>query len=129
MSLALGAYRESWTQMGSLAQGIFHEGSPSSNSRSGLRRSWSISELCCLLLKDQHARANGAPLPRAASPAPAWALERIALGFSGGGTAHHCGVSHDPIMIQYARRPKRTKLQLEALALGVVAHGAVSVTV
>jgi len=50
--------------------------------------------------------------------------ERIALGFSGGGTAHHCGVSHDPIMIQYARRPKRTKLQLEALALGVVAHGA-----
>ena len=52
---------------------------------------------------------------------------RIA-GFSGGGTAHHCGVSHDPIMIQYARRP-RTKLQLEALALGVVAHGAVSVTV
>jgi len=32
-------------------------------------------------------------------------------------------------MIQYARRPKRTKLQLEALALGVVAHGAVSVTV
>lgn len=55
--------------------------------------------------------------------------ERIALGFSGGGTAHHCGVSHDPIMIQYARRPKRTKLQLEALALGVVAHGAVSVTV
>ena len=50
-------------------------------------------------------------------------------GLSGGGTAHHCGVSHDPIMIQYARRPKRTKLQLEALALGVVAHGAVSVTV
>ena len=39
--------------------------------------------------------------------------ERIALGFSGGGTAHHCVVSHDPIMIQYARRPKRTKLQLE----------------
>jgi hypothetical protein len=32
-------------------------------------------------------------------------------------------------MIQYAQRPKRTKLQLEALALGVVAHGAVSITV